>query len=627
MGTLTKKVELKIDGVDYKKDYNVMGIVLVQELLRPNELRFTLQKRGLAGENIAESKFAEPKKLIGAKVTLTINAIRFDDTNEKVLDFKGIVYNVDVRHRADMQSEQLIDVRASSPDFLLLDHPHCFSYEEATLKSIVSKTLEPYTSSIQNEIKPRTTDSILYTVQYNESSYQFLTRLARRFGEWMYSDGNKWYFGEIKKKAKVDLDPRHDILDYHFQTDLRHHTLQHAHHDYLKYENPSKSDSDVSDLTKPWHGLTNTAVDKSGSLFKKKTFQHLQCSIAEENDLDELKVSTEAQLLGEKMLQMVCSGSTLRADLTIGSVIKIIDHLYQNDKDYSDVDHDELMITGITHTTEIDGHYSNYFTAYPSKSAFPPYYQSDLFPVSGAQRAKVMDNKDPEKLGRIRAQFLWQEEQDSNLMTPWMRIAQPHGGDDKGFYFIPEIDEEVMVDFENGNAEKPYVAGTLWHGKQVPGKKWPDDNNEIKAIRTRNGHTIEIHDEGNDGYIRIYDHEKENYILTYSTDEKLIKLESTGNIELYAKKDIIMEAGNDMKIKVGNNKDVDVENNISIHAGTDIKVKADSNIKQEAGSNFELKAGSSMKISSTTHDQKANASMKLDGGGMLEAKAGMVKIN
>ena len=114
----------------------------------------------------------------------------------------------------------------------------------------------------------------------------------------------------------------------------------------------------------------------------------------------------------------------------------------------------------------------------------------------------------------------------------------------EGAQFIPEIGEEVMVGFEMDNAEKPYIIGALYNGgKGKPDEEWAaskddDGTNTVKAIRTRNGHTIEIHDKGNDGYIRIYDNKKENYILTLSTDEKLIKLESTGNIELYAKNDI-----------------------------------------------------------------------------------------
>ena len=633
MGTPTRKVELVIDGKnDYNKDYNFTGIVLTQELLRPNELSFTMQKKGLTEDAIADNTFALASKLMGAKVELKIEATRFNLQNEKFLTFKGIISHVEVRHRRDMFTEQLVDVRACSPDFLLIDHPHCFSYEEMALDSIVNKTIEPYKGKMPNVVKPRTKGAIPYTVQYNESNYQFLTRLAQRYGEWMYNDGEQWIFGEVKRKKQVVLDPRFDILDYRFQSDLMHHKVKHAHHDYLKYENPSKKDSDFSDLmSTKYQMLTDVAKEKSASLFTKETFQHLRCSNPEDNKIDEPTVSVKTLLFGEKMCQTVCTGSTLIADLTIGSEIKIVDRYYDSNKLEIDARHNDLIITGITHTTEMDGKYTNYFTAHPAKSEFPPYYQSDLFPFASAQRAKVMENIDPEKLGRIRVQFLWQEEQDPNLMTPWIRIAHPYAGHEKGFCFIPEIEEEVMVDFENGNAEKPYVVGALYHSKQTPEEAWVANDNFAKTIRSRSGQTIQFvdYDKRNgkhEGCICIWDEPREHYDILFDSELKLIRLKSKGNIELFADGDITMEAGGNMNIKVGKDKKVDVEGDMTVKVTGDKSVKA-KNIKLTADVNFDQKAGSAMKISSATHEQKSSAKMKLDGGGMLEAKAGLVKIN
>ena len=637
MGTLLKNIEIKIGGKDYDQDYNYLNIVLEQKLLKPNLLSFTMQKK-LLHDRLDDYNFPLLKQLIGEKVTLKIVTIRFDEKDREVgnetLEFKGNIFHVNIRRRSNMFSEQLYDVQACSPDYLLIDHPHCFSYEDMKLKDIVSKTLNPY--QIPNEIDPRTTGSIPYTVQYNESNYQFLTRLAAHYGEWMYNDGVKWFFGKLKKKDKVRLDPRNDILNYSFQVDLMHHKLQHAHHDYLKYENPSQSDSDFSELTRSgYHELTDVAKNKSASLFTKETFQHLQCSNPEENDLDELEISAKAQLFGEKTQQVVCTGASVRADLTIGSVIEIVDHFYDDDTSFTNTPHDKLLITSIIHSAEMKGEYSNEFIAYPANSEYPPYYQSDIYPRAAAQRAKVTDNNDPKKLGRIRVQFLWQEEQDKNLKTPWIRIAQPHGGDDKGFYFIPEIKEEVMVDFENSNAEKPYVTGTLWHGKQLPGEKWPTKNNDIKAIRTRNGHTIEIHDEGDDGFIRIYDHEKENYILTFSTDDKLIKLESTGNIELYAKSDIIMEAGNDLKINVGNNRKVEIKNDDTLDVWGKQKIKIEGKKDEDVHGTGKLQVIGNLHIGSNSNlncqavatlDLKGNIT-NIKGDASMSLKAPIVKIN
>ena len=590
MGTSTEKIEIKIDGKSYEKKYNFLNIKLTQELLKPNELCFTMQKKDLL-ESEDDSSFSLPKELLGAKVTLLIQTARYDQKAEQkneILEFNGIIFKVNA-YRNEMIAELMFDIQAYSNDYLLMDNQHCYSYEDKSLEEIVTETIAPYSFPV--EIEPKTEASIPYTVQYNETNYQFLIRLAQRYGEWMYYDGTKWIFGKVKKEDSLELFPRVDILNYRYAVDLRHHTLKHGHHDYLEYENPVKSDKDVKDLMTAFNELTDPAKKKSESLFTKETFQHLQCSNSENNTFDELKVSLDAQLLGSKAQQTICTGTTVRADLHLGSCFKIKDFFDKDNNKLGYHDHDELLVCRIVHTADVEGNYRNEFMAIPSKSQFPPYYNSDVFPVVPTQRAKVIDNKDPEKLGRIRVQFLWQQEQDKNMITPWIRIAQPHGGDNKGFYFIPEIDEEVMVGFENGNAEKPYVIGTLFHGKQPPGEKWPNDTNDIKAIRTRNGHTIEIHDEEQGGFIRIYDNEKENYVLTFSTDEQLIKLQSLRNIELYAENDIIIEAKNNIKIKAGMDMNMTAGENISETAGKNVVLGAGENMTVNAGKNMDTNVG------------------------------------
>jgi uncharacterized protein involved in type VI secretion and phage assembly len=288
--------------------------------------------------------------------------------------------------------------------------------------------------------------------------------------------------------------------------------------------------------------------------------------------------------------------------------------------------------------------------------------------VAASCRAKVTDNEDPNNLGRVRVQFDWQAELSADMMTPWLRMSQPYAGGGKGFSFIPEIGEEVMIDFEGGNAERPYVKGTLYNGVDNVDRKWvkaKNERNQIKAIRTRNGHTIEVHDEGNDGYIRIYDNLKENYILTFSTDRKLIMLESTGNIELYAKNDIIMHAGhdiqatadhdvsvsagNDMYLEAGNDQQRTADNDIREHAGNDRSTNIDRNDSLSVSENQFVKIGDNkdeqiehkLQVTaenirteaedqlleySKTHHMKASNSTAINAGSKIDIKAGVVKV-
>lgn len=356
------------------------------------------------------------------------------------------------------------------------------------------------------------------------------------------------------------------------------------------------------------------------------------------------------------------SGNTYCSKLKIGSKLLIVDNYITNtaSNSKSEVQQDEILITELVHYFSADETYSNRFTGIPAACDYPPYADSDVYPVCPSCRAKVTDNEDPNNLGRVRVQFDWQAQLDDAMMTPWLRMAQPYAGGGKGFSFIPEIGEEVMIDFEGGNAERPYVKGTLYNGVGNPDGSWlPNNNNsnQIKAIRTRNGHTIEIHDEGNDGYIRIYDNEKENYILTFSTDEKLIKLESTGNIELYAQNDIILHAGhdinasadNDIFIAAGNDMQRTADNDIREHAGNDRTTSIDRNDSltvesnqfvtihdnkdekvdhklQVTAENIRIEAEEKLLEYSDVHQQKANDSMAMNSGKRIDIKSGIVKV-
>lgn len=663
---------ITIGGKSYD-DYVFTDFVLTKELLKPNELRFSMRKKSVL-KTEQDVAFAISNELLGAVVKMQVKTNRRDQSQNiksEELGFEGVICNL-TSQRDTMSQGMLIQVTAFSPDYFLIDNPHCCSFENKTLNAIVTEAVDEPAHKISLCIQPKMDKAIPYVVQYNENTYQFIARLAQRYGEFFYYEDGKLVFGKVDAKPSVTLHPDTDVLAYHYDLAMDHTNFVHGHHEYLEYEN--YVDEATRYTGESQHKLTDYVYAQSKEAFAKPTLQNLHASVQEDNDIDQLQESVKAQGFGARSMMMTCTLTTNRADLKLGSKITISEGADQNDGSVKITSHEELLVVRVVCRGTLNGHFENELTAIPSKAEYPPYANSDVYPVTDTQRAMVKDNKDPEALGRIRVQFSWQELQDENMWTPWLRIAQAHGGNDKGCYIIPEIDEEVMVGFENGNAEKPYVIGTLYHGKQRPGDGWYSDSNDIKAFRTRNGHTVEVHDVDQGGFIRIYDNGKENYILTYSTDEKLIKLESKGNIELYADNDIIMEAGNDMKIKVGNNRRLDVGNDdetsighdqtlsvendqkvtidndqrvrvivdqvVQIENNQEIKVNEDQSIKivgdQEikVGKKSALKANDvsidasqKMEQSSNTHEQKSKSSMKIDGGSIIDIKATNVKIN
>ena len=661
-GTKSTGFCISLDGSAWRLD----NFTLSQSLLSPNSLSLTMHKG--PEENMNEALFTICGQIIGKEITISLETDSIERESLKAetdtvadINFKGIILSASGSRSS---TEYVINVQAYSWDALLSDNQTCKSFEDKTLNDIINDVIDDYSDHLDSKVDSRFTETIPYCVQYNETNYQFLQRLARRYGEWLYNDGERIVFGNLPEGETVKLAyPSQDIPSYNVDLNMQHVEFNHVASSYNSYDANQKEG--VEEMQKEYNTLSEQVFQASQNCYVKPTLQNLHSGGFANSDGREtiLNVSTKTQARGQKAGMLTYSGNTYCSKLKIGTTLLIVDNYITNSasNEKSKVNQDEILITELVHYFSADETYSNHFIGIPSACDYPPYSNSDVYPIAQSCRAKVTDNEDPNNLGRVRVQFDWQAQLDDGMMTPWLRMAQPYAGGGKGFSFIPEIGEEVMIDFEGGNAERPYVKGTLYNGVGDPDGKWlPNNNssNQIKAIRTRNGHTIEIHDEGNDGYIRIYDNEKENYILTFSTDEKLIKLESTGNIELYAKNDIIMHAGhdinasadNDVFIAAGNDMQRSAENDIREHAGNDRTTTIDHNdsltvtenqfIKiddnkdeqvahqlQVTAENIRIEATEKLLQYSDVHQQKANDSMVMNAGNRIDIKAGTVKVN
>lgn len=668
MSISVKSISISIDGVKSNEfDIEFDGIVyhldtfsLHQGLLSPNMLTFTIHKG--PEEDIRDAQFSVCNSIIGKEISLTLQTeiISLTDDEEKAEEvvFRGIILSA---YGSRSRSEYYIHVSAESWEALLRDNPTCRSYQNLTLDDIVNNVQEEYSEYTSSIVDSRMKEEIPYCVQYNEDNYSFLQRLARRYGEWMYNDGQSFIFGNLAEKDEVVLTyPSQDIPSYDVELKMQHVAFNHLAPSYNSKDYSTKEA--LEEMSREYNELSESVFNASKERYSKQTLQNLASGGFADNDGRDfiLKASTKTQGRGVKAGMLTYTGTTYCSKLKIGGKLIITDNYISNPMtdEKSDVRQDEILITELSHHFTKDKIYSNHFTGIPASCDYPPYSDTDTFAHAESCRAQVTDTEDPNNLGRVRVQFDWQKELDREMMTPWLRISQPYTGGQKGVSFIPEVGEEVIVGFEGGNADRPYIMGALFNGVDNPDNAWLPGNNQVKAIRTRNGHTVEIWDQGEGGYIRIYDHGKENYILTYSTDEKLIKLESTGNIELYAKNDIIMHAGHDINVSADNDIFIaashdmhrTADNDIQEYAGNDRSATVDRNDSltvnqnqlvvvnenkdekvahklQVSAENIREEASEQISIYSKTHHQKASDDMKINAGSKIDIKASTVKVN
>ena len=579
------------------ENYKLSSYSLSQELLQPMILNFSIEKENKI-ETQSDVVFADTTQLIGKSFEINVSTIKtsHEDSNakpQKAFVLKGMI--IDVSASRATASTQSASITVATWDALLQNAPHCRSFENMTLKDIIESVLKPY-SDIKSKISPRFKDKIPYIVQYNQSDYAFISMLAVRFGEWMYNTGETFIFGEIEDSgSSANLEyPGGSLMSYNLHQSMTSFSFNHLLPDYYQYGKEKailkESAQGIADGTV--NNWTDKAYNASIQRFKNEQIAVLNAGGFDGGKEDEgsdsiLDYSLKIEALGKKTGIMTVHGFSKLAMLKIGQTFLIRDNVQNKSGESKDVEQKALKVIGINHSFDYRQEYSNSFTAIPVACNYPSYSDADVFPSAPQQRAKVVENKDEQKLGRIRVQFPWQEIQSKEMKTPWLRIAVPYAGASKGYQFVPEIGEEVMVGFEMNNAERPYIIGSFYNG----GNGKPDENwavsteedgttNNIKAIRTRNGHTILFNDKGDAGLLEIYDNKNNTYHITLSADDKKITIYSAGNVEVVAK----------------NNINVSAEGNIDVVAKGDIGVNADGNIGIKSKGNISMEAKKEVSI-------------------------------
>lgn len=580
--------------------YKLSSYSLSQELLQPMILDFSIEKENKI-ETQSDVIFADTTQIIGKSFEINVSTIKtsHEDSNakpQKAFVFKGMI--IDVSASRATASSQSASVTVATWDALLQNAPHCRSFENMTLKEIIDSVLKPY-SDIKSQISPRFKEKIPYIVQYNQSDYAFIRMLAIRFGEWMYNTGETFIFGEMddSNSSSANLEyPGGSLMSYNLHQCMTSFSFNHLLPDYYQYGKGKailkESAQGIADASV--NNWTDKAFNASMQRFKNEQIAALNtggfdCGKEDEGADSILDYSLKIEAEGKKTGIMTVHGLSKLAMLKIGQTFLIRDNVQNKSGESKDVEQKALKVVGINHSFDYRQEYSNSFTAVPVACNYPSYSDADVFPSAPQQRAKVVENKDEQKLGRIRVQFPWQEIQSKDMKTPWLRIAVPYAGASKGQQFVPEIGEEVMVGFEMNNAERPYIIGSFYNG----GNGKPDENwavskeengtsNNIKAIRTRNGHTILFNDKGDAGLLEIYDNKNNTYHITLSADDKKITIYSAGNVEVVAK--------NNINVSADGNIDVIAKGDIGVNADGDIGIKAKGNISIEAKKEVSIQA-------------------------------------
>ncbi len=245
--------------------------------------------------------------------------------------------------------------------------------------------------------------------------------------------------------------------------------------------------------------------------------------------------------------------------------------------------------------------------------------------IFGVVVAQVVANYDKDMPGRV-CVTVPTRDKDANELK-WARVAMPSSGSGWGHYFLPEVGDQVLLAFEQGNIEKPYVIGCIPKDKDKILSKSADADNQFKKIVTKNGNTIyfEDHKEGDgdkdkvkivtakDGHRLELDNEKKLILLSDKDGKNHVKLETeAGRMEIVVEKKLTIKVGDSIELIMNGSN------------GT-VQLKS-SKLKIETSGNIDASASGSVKISGSNISVEANAMLKLSSSGAASLAGTPIKL-
>ena len=463
--------------------------------------------------------------------------------------FVGVVTNVQL-HREGSDFGCII-VSGYSATYRMETAHSCFSWNDTTIGDVVKKLCEQ--AKVQLELNPAFKETKDFICQYEESDFDFIRRLAHQYQEWMYFDGTKLIFGKPRKLA----DPI--ILEYGTtlsSLDIGLQTLARSEQVFSYHSGADREMQRMTpDLAYGHDKLAGEAFRASLGMFSKPARQHALPRISDESEL--------INYMGRKQAAETAETHYITAEsqvptLRVGSVVSLYSSFLERVGNISKESLGNFIIIEITHEVSQGSYYKNRFKAIPATIKALPSPKMRM-PLAETQMATVLSNADPEGKGRVRVRMNWQTD---GMQTGWVRVMTPDGGSSKdvrrnrGFVFIPEVGDQVLLGFRHGDPARPYVMGSLFNG--TTGRGGLEDNHK-KSLITRSGHTLSFNDNVNGDWSIIIKDVAGNRICLNSANRTInisaieeINLTSK-NINIKAKENVTITAGKDYSSSVDGN--------------------------------------------------------------------------
>ncbi len=483
----------------------------------------------------------------------------------------------------------------------------CRIFQNMTIPDVITKIfhdlgLIDFKNMLQGSFDPRE-----YVVQYRETDYAFVSRLMEEYGICYFFEHQQGKHTlvlanssgahnpcPVQAKARMDFSAGHTVLkedvvtSWHLEQELR--SGKYALTDY-NFETPSTSlMSNQETVCKVADNLKYELYDYPGIFTSKASGESL----------------TKTRMQEVEAVHLIATGSGNCRTFASGYRFDLAGHPAKSmNKNYllTEVQHSASVAENYVAGRGHQEHYSNHFVCIPSSFPFRPQRLTPKSVVQGPQTAVVVGPSGEEiytdKYGRVKVQFFWDREGKKNDQSScWVRVSQPWAGKNWGSINIPRIGQEVIVEFLEGDPDRPIITGRVYNAEQMPPYTLPDNQTRTTFMtRSSKGGSSSNYNE-----LRFEDKKSSEQIFLHAEKDMDVRVKNDSREYVANDRSLIVKGNQnesvdgDQNITISGNQAEKVAQNLSLQVGQNLNEKSGQNFAHDAGMEIHLKAGMNVVI-------------------------------
>jgi type VI secretion system secreted protein VgrG len=508
-------------------------------------------------------------------------------------------------------------------------------FQNQTTPQIVQKIFSDHgLSDVKNSLtgtyQPRD-----YCVQYNESTFDFISRLLEGEGIFYFFTHTAGAHTLVLADDASAFDSLPGIPTIRFnQTGRTWQTIDAMIDGGLEQRLvPAKTSADDFNFITPTTDLLSVSQSSSPGPFASVLSLYRYPGLFTAKDAGE--TATGTHLTSRETEHQQLRGRSMCRAFHAGLKFTLTDHFR------SDANTAYILRSVTHHLDNSTDQYTNNFVAFPATTIFRPPQTTPRAIIRGAQTAIVVGKSGEEiwtdEYGRIKVKFHWdQSPPHDETASCWIRVAQGWAGQQWGAFFLPRIGQEVIVNFLDGNPDRPIVTGCVYNGQQTTPYALPDDQTKstIKSNSSKAGGGFnELRFEDKKGSEEVFLQAQKDMNLNVLADQTCTvggkrTLTVTGDETHTDKAKFTHTVTGDYSLTIDGDLKINVAGSVSIQSGTSFENQAGTTLTNKSGTTLTNQAGTSMSNEAqVTIASKANASHSVESSGILTLKGALVKIN